>query len=412
MKFFAATVFTSLFSLALGRIGELGPTYYYPAAPGLQVSVANITIACTLTVYGLIPITNVKISALIEFANANYVGLGAPIQIESGAGRVKLGGDLTGLLGLFGVVSISATVSELDVVATSTAEGTLNIAKILDLNIPSTPITPKQPLYITLPRNGSFSAVAHSDGKSEIITAALGAVKLNATAHSKLLGNIPAAISCPALARPVVIGFMRAEPNYVAPVVPKKDYELVDVPDGSLLASAGIEFICTAGSLGTFTLPTSVTGYTGDLKVNAGAPFQFENGHATVSVPQNIQKAVKAKYASADGFSVKLTSLRFSAQNASPEVNDVATSSPITTDTYKFKSTGSVAVDVPGNNGLLAPVQFTANSDAAGQLAYTFLDSVAGTLLVKQGTKTIKSVPFSCPQPTPRLGLFSVNVLA
>ncbi|KAK0518684.1 hypothetical protein OC834_007645, partial [Tilletia horrida] len=105
-----------------------------------------------------------------------------------------------------------------------------------------------------------------------------------------------------------------------------------------------------------------------------------------------------------------LTSLRFSAQNASPEVNDVATSSPITTDTYKFKSTGSVSVDVPGSNGLLAPVQFTANSDAAGQLAYTYLDSVKGTLIVKQGSKTLKSIAFSCPQPTPRLGLFSVNV--
>ncbi|KAK0519652.1 hypothetical protein OC842_007376 [Tilletia horrida] len=410
MKFFAATVFTSLFSLALGRTGELGPTNYYSAAPGLQIGVANLTVKCNVTAYGLIPINNIKVTALVQFTNANYVGLGAPIQIESGIGRVKLGGDLTGLLGLIGIDSITAKVSELGIVADGTAEGVVDIAKILDLNVPNTTVTPNKPLFITLPQTGGFSVTAHSDGKSEIITAALGSVKLNATAHSKLLGNIPASISCPALPRPVVIGFIRAEPDFVAPDVPKKVYDLVEVPNGSLLGTAGIEFVCTAGSFGTFSLPTYVSGYIGNLTVGAGAPFQFENGHATVSVPQSIQKAVKAQYASADGFSVKLTSLRFSAQNASPEVNDVATSSPITTDTYKFKSTGSVSVDVPGSNGLLAPVQFTANSDAAGQLAYTYLDSVKGTLIVKQGSKTLKSIAFSCPQPTPRLGLFSVNV--
>ncbi|KAL9938050.1 hypothetical protein V8E36_002673 [Tilletia maclaganii] len=282
----------------------------------------------------------------------------------------------------------------------------------LDLTVPNTTVTPGKPLFITLPEKGAFRVTAHSDGKSEIITAALGSVKLNATVHSKFLGNIPASISCPALARPVVIGFIRAEPGYTAVKVPTKVYDLVDTPLGSLLGTAGITFDCTAGSLGSFKLPTYVSGYIGNLTVNAGNPFQFENGHATVKIPQSVQTAAKGLYPDADGFSIKLSSLRFSAQGASPEINDVAKTSSITTDTYKFKTSGSVAVDVPGKTGLLAPVQFTANQDAAGSLAYTYLDSTAGTFIIKQGTKTLKSISFKCPQPTPRLGLFSVNVFA
>ncbi|KAE8250457.1 hypothetical protein A4X13_0g4710 [Tilletia indica] len=411
MKFFAASIFASLVGLAFGRTGPLGPENYYTAAPGLQIGVANLTVLCNVTAYGLIPINNIKVSALVQFTNANYVGLGDVIQIESGIGRVKLGSDLTGLLGLIGVDSITAKVTELGIVAGGTEEGVVDIAKILDLTVPNTTLTPNQPLFLQLPTTGGFSVTAHSDGKSEIITAAVGAVKLNATAHSKLLGNIPAYVSCPALARPVVIGFIRAEPGYVAKAVPKKVYPIVETPNGSLLGSAGIEFDCKTGSLGTFKLPTSVTGYIASLQVNAGEAFQFENGHATVSLPQTIQKAIKSSFPTADSFSIKLNSLRFSAEGASPEINDIAsTSSPITTNTYKLTTTGSVKVDVPGKNGQLPPVQFTANADAAGDLAYTFLDSVSGSLIIKSGAKTVKSVAFNCPQPIPRLGLFSLNV--
>ncbi|KAK0569253.1 hypothetical protein OC861_001179 [Tilletia horrida] len=411
MKLFSAGIIAAAVGLVSARTGPLGPENYYSAKPGLQIGVANLTVKCNVTAYGLIPINNIKVTALVQFTNANYVGLGAPIQIESGIGRVKLGGDLTGLLSIIGVDSIRADVSELGIVADGTAEGVVDIAKILDLTVPNTTVKGGQPLFIQLPQTGGFSVTAHSDGKSEIITAALGSVKLNATAHSKLLGNIPASISCPALPRPVVIGFIRAEPGYNAEPVPKKVYDIVEVPNGSLLGTAGIEFTCTAGSFGTFQLPTYVSGYIGNLTVGAGSPFQFENGHATVSIPQSVQSAIKAKYANADGFSIKLSSLQFSAENASPAINDVAVGQSITTDTYKLKSSGSVSVDFPGQNGLLAPVQFTADADQSGNLAYTFLDAVKGTFVIKQGTKTLKSQAFSCPQPTPRLGLFSVNIL-
>ncbi|CAD6889252.1 unnamed protein product [Tilletia controversa] len=412
MKFFAASVFASLVGLAFGRTGPLGPENYYSAAPGLQIGVANLTVLCNVTAFAFLPINNIAVTALVQFTNANYVGLGDVIQIESGIGRVKIGGDLTGLLGLVGVNSLTAKVTELDIIADGTQEEVVDISQILELTVPNTTVVPGKPLFIQLPTTGGFSVTARSDGKSEIITAALGAVKLNATVHSTFLGNIPATVSCPALQRPIAIGFIRAEPGYKAEEVPKKVYDIVEVPAGSLLGTAGIEFTCTAGSYGTFKLPTYVSGYIASLTVKAGSPFQFENGHATVTIPQSFQKTIRSKQASADSFSIKLTSLKFSAEKASPEINDIASSSAaITTNTYKLKSSGSVKVDVPGKNGLLPPVEFTADADAAGELALTYLDSVSGSLIIKQGTKTLQTVAFNCPKPEPRLGLFNLNIL-
>lgn len=106
----------------------------------------------------------------------------------------------------------------------------------------------------------------------------------------------------------------------------------------------------------------------------------------------------------ATAFQVRLSELNLRGTGITdPYLNAIAI--PTVSDIYAITNS-NYSVEIPGNNGILPPINFTAVSEP-GTLFISLADAQGDLLLYDKSNNLVKTVPFVCPELVPEVPLLA-----
>jgi hypothetical protein len=415
-------VYASLLAVALAatsvsaRTGALGPTNNYIAPLGVQIGTISQSINCTVYLDGTLPvITNATFSLVLGGALTTSVNKTGSFYL---VGRAVVTGSqaFTASLLKLQVKSFNGTLNSSIIETVGGASASVDIAKTNTVNFPNQTVTAGKAVVLNIPATTAkalkIGPVKPGTGSSSI-EIALGA---NVVLTKAVIGSVsvPVTIKCPANNPLDYLAFVTVGGSGTAPL--PGDYPPVtNIASGSVLGSTGLNYNCAfTGITGNLTVPTSLTTYSTHLTIPAGKPFQYTNSHGTVNISQTTVAKVKAALptpAAGAAFSIAISQIRITGTGINPTaLNGLAKTA--TSDIIKLNSTtGTYSVSIPGSNGLLPPINFTASTTK--QVALVYLGQATVTVNAYDSKNTlIKTFAGVCSAPSsPKAPLLPINVV-
>ncbi|KAE8235208.1 hypothetical protein A4X03_0g9862, partial [Tilletia caries] len=167
---------------------------------------------------------------------------------------------------------------------------------------------------------------------------------------------------------------------------------------------------CTFDGIGTSPITLSVAGAkTNNAAVASGSNVALSLGQGQIFVEKALTDLFIAKYPTANGYKLNVTTLNFLASGASPASKNGVPSTGYATPITPVSST-TTALTIPDGapTNILPDISFTAG--ASGGTALLSLGSAGGIVTIYSGNAVVGTSAFSCPALSPATPIFPFDI--
>jgi hypothetical protein len=241
------------------------------------------------------------------------------------------------------------------------------------------------------------------------------ATTLNSSGKPTILGSSTVTCAAPSpavfLGNISVGGAASTTPNIVGGT-----YTPATIPVGSVLGSTAASYICTFGSLGSFPVNLSTSAWGDQLTGTVGQEFYFQDGQATISVPESLVNAIYgsegADASEVTQIETTITKFDMSTEDATPAALNVAASQTMVGGPSPVSENAPAELHIPGPPGTTLK-EFGVTPTAPGEL-YVFLQDSAGSVqpMNSSGQDVGSPISFTCPTSYPLDPLLPLTVSA
>jgi hypothetical protein len=352
-------------------------------------------------------------------------GPGQPFYISAGQAQVTIPAVLVDGMALFGTTKIEATAPTVNMNLLGATASSVNIAASGPIVIPPTTLTAGQPLTLDLPSGGGTFAnigpVYPASGQS-VVDVGLGSVvvdatTLNSSGKPTILGS--ATVTCAAPSPTVFLGNLSVGgPASTTPNIAPGTYTPATIPVESVEGATAASYTCTFGSLGSFGINLSTSAWgapsSGTLAGTVGTEFYFQDGQATISIPESLVNAIYgsegANASEVTQIETTMSKFDLSAVDATPAATNIAAQQSMVGGPSPISDNEPAALHMPGSPGTTLK-EFGFTPTAPGQL-YVFLQDSAGSIqpMNSSGQPLGSPISFTCPTTYPLTPLLPLTV--
>ncbi|KAK0542665.1 hypothetical protein OC846_002617 [Tilletia horrida] len=407
------TVASVLSLISAAAAATTGPYSIGAATSGYEIGVLNATILCNVSSTGL-NLKNQVIGFGIKAALPNVVSSTQGFYVTA-ATRLIVPASINNLAYGFGARTYAGNATKVIVNAAGSSPSSIDAAKT-PLAIPSAPVVSGGVSVLNVPASGSTIKVGPFKGASanSKITFSIGDIAATVKTYDSTgkATFLVANITCPAQARPASLAYVAVGGSgSTSTLTPATFSTIPTIPINSTAGTTGYTYSCTFTDLGTASVRVSLGGAkASNAAVASGGTISVTKGQGNIYSSAALVSLIQAKYASATKFSVKISTLTFTATGATPSSKNGIPSTGLTSAQQSVSSTAVATIPSGAPTTTLAAVTFTAG--ASGTTAFIGLGDAAGTLNLFDSTgASLAAIPFSCPAKSPNVPIFPYDIL-
>ncbi|KAE8194160.1 hypothetical protein CF328_g4834 [Tilletia controversa] len=403
---------SSLALVGAASAATSGPYNLGVSNSGFETGVLNATLLCNVTSTGL-NLKNQQILFGVAAILPNRVDATQSFNVIAGT-RLIVPASINNLAYGFGARYYAGNATKVIVNAQGSTPAFIDAAT-KPLPIPSAPVVSGGVSVLEVPGKGGVITVGPfkaASANSNIVFSfgdiAAVVKTYNATGGATFL---VANIACPAQARPASLAFVASGGAGSTNIVtPSGGEAITTIPINSTAGSTGYTYSCTFDGIGTSPITLSVAGAkTNNAAVASGSNVALSLGQGQIFVEKALTDLFIAKYPTANGYKLNVTTLNFLASGASPASKNGAPSTGYATPITPVSST-TTALTIPDGapTNTLPDISFTAG--ASGGTALLSLGSAGGIVTIYSGNAVVGTSAFSCPALSPATPIFPFDI--